>query len=102
MAFDVLKETHKAYQDAGTGAAAKTFILKAFKNLASWEAAMVGFTFGKALLPSIGFLPLGGILAGAAVSVGVSKLLNRVLPTNSHQTEGQTGDSEALALSWQS
>lgn len=90
LAYDVLDETKEVLDEAGPLEAAKTFVLKAFKNLATWEAAMVGLTFGRALLPGIGCLPLGGILAGAAVSVGTSKLLDKAIPhkpDHQHQTE---------------
>lgn len=92
MGYDTLNKTKQSYQQFGVLEGIKTFGKEALKNLAAWQAAGVGFMFGKALLPSIGKLPIGGILTGtiAAISTGVA--LDKVLK------EKQLSHTHGIAL----
>lgn len=52
---------------------------KAIQAFASWEAASVGMTVGRALLP-IGSIPIGGILIGALFATTVYKAVGNLFP----------------------
>jgi hypothetical protein len=96
LGWGILDSTLQAYrtakaQEDGTStsrwktwaAVAGAFVSKTIKSLVSWEAAGLGFAFGKALVP-IGTFPLGGILVGALVAAFVYSQLNKLLPDPPH------------------
>jgi hypothetical protein len=92
LGWGIIVSSRQAYQNAkakedGTSgskwntlaATVGAFVSKSVKSLISWEAAGLGFAFGKALIP-IGAFPIGGILVGALVAALVYSQLNKLLP----------------------
>lgn len=66
-----------------TGASAKQLA----KSAMSWEAAGVGLTLGRFLLPSVAGVPLGGIALGVGFSVASRKLFDKADETISQSLD---------------
>jgi hypothetical protein len=85
MGFDTIRESMTAYQKAEQEghspclAAGGAFLKTGLKNLALWEIAGIGFVFGCKLLPAIGCIPVGGILAGVGLACTVEFLARKCL-----------------------
>ncbi len=79
MTYDIAKETNQAYQEEGTQEAIKTAGKETLKNAGAWQAASVGYLFGKAALPSLGKLPIGGIISGTLSAMLIGYLLDNAL-----------------------
>lgn len=82
MGFGIFRDTIHAYQAAQAQhaknpelQASKQFLKSSAKGLFLWEVAGVGFAFGCKLLPAVGSLPLGGILAGVSLATFTDKTL---------------------------
>jgi hypothetical protein len=87
LGYDTYREAYTAYHQAEERGknrwfyAGFAFLKSAAKNLALWEIAGIGFVFGSKLLPGIGCLPVGGILAGVALACTVDFLVRKCLRT---------------------
>ncbi len=79
MGYDTAKKTADSYESEGTLEAVKTFLKTGVKHLLSWQAAGLGFMFGRALLPAIGKLPIGGIITGTLAAISTGWALDKVL-----------------------